>query len=494
MLKDLRILEQQQKESAKELQTARETKQVRLKQLDAKEAELQRLKYNNGQLRAQLQRMHERLSQGQRSLGDCKASSSNARRGLELFEHQLHRALRDKRGLCSDERRVQRSEKTFDSRLEKLSRLCQDMNEHVQRAEDKHRRIQEQEESLRQQVKAAEEENQSIQQDIEKFRAEGGTIERTISAIQSEEATKLQQIKTLKKQLLDEDQRAEQSQSLVDTALQEERAKTEEVKVKVSAAQKEAETKKELFQQALERIRAIKSSEGHPLSPQADGSAAPPSLDMDLLHESVKLEADAASNEKASRKELEAEVESLRKELSEETAKLQEKMSLESEKKEEIDALREEQKVRKQTHESCLVQHGAASEELEALKKKVPELQKQRDANNAQAKERLQDAETKLEDMQQELAGLRADLQAKEQEAEELDAEFKDLLDSTALDEEGLKTKIVEKQKLFDALEKEKSSLDVKHVPEGIRKLDLDKSLSLDKMKREISKLVRGKW
>lgn len=84
-MKDLRILEEQQKESQRSLQAARETKKKKEAQLVKLEHFLGDLKYKDGQIRTELNRARESLALGQRQLSSVKNNAENAADFLRNF-------------------------------------------------------------------------------------------------------------------------------------------------------------------------------------------------------------------------------------------------------------------------------------------------------------------------------------------------------------------------------------------------------------------------
>lgn len=84
-MKDLRILEEQQKESQRNLQAARETKTKKEAQLVKLEHFLGDLKYKDGKIRIELNRARESLALGQRQLSSVKNNADNAADFLRYF-------------------------------------------------------------------------------------------------------------------------------------------------------------------------------------------------------------------------------------------------------------------------------------------------------------------------------------------------------------------------------------------------------------------------
>ena len=85
VMKDLRILEDQQRESQRRLHTARLAKQRAERQHSELEAKLGELKFANGQSRALLQRMHEVLAESHKAVATMRNNVDDADRDLHMF-------------------------------------------------------------------------------------------------------------------------------------------------------------------------------------------------------------------------------------------------------------------------------------------------------------------------------------------------------------------------------------------------------------------------
>jgi hypothetical protein len=85
-MKDLRILEEQQRESQQKLQVARANKQRHLQAHAALETKLEDLKYKNGQRRVEIQRVHKLLSEQTRLLTRSRNEASSATDDLHSFD------------------------------------------------------------------------------------------------------------------------------------------------------------------------------------------------------------------------------------------------------------------------------------------------------------------------------------------------------------------------------------------------------------------------
>lgn len=95
VMKDLRILEEQQLESQRKLQSARMTKQRAERQHSKLESRLGELKFANGQSRALLQRMHEVLDESHKVVTTMRNKVEDADSNLCKF----NRYVRERRAL-----------------------------------------------------------------------------------------------------------------------------------------------------------------------------------------------------------------------------------------------------------------------------------------------------------------------------------------------------------------------------------------------------------
>jgi hypothetical protein len=101
---DLRILDAQQRESEQKLHHAKVTKQRRLEQQTALEEQLDKCKYQNGELGAELQRSHELLSDGQLQLNGARNASIKAGDDLREYDEKVNDALDIKSSILAHQR------------------------------------------------------------------------------------------------------------------------------------------------------------------------------------------------------------------------------------------------------------------------------------------------------------------------------------------------------------------------------------------------------
>ncbi len=92
-MEDLQILEQQQQESKRKLESAQATKQKRLHQLRQLNTLLENKNFSNGALRAKLKQSRDFLSVATRELGNRKLTSDRLQDGIAAFDGKLKRGL-----------------------------------------------------------------------------------------------------------------------------------------------------------------------------------------------------------------------------------------------------------------------------------------------------------------------------------------------------------------------------------------------------------------
>jgi len=92
-MEDLRVLEQQQRESQRLLASTKQTKKHRLDHRIALENKLSSLKYSNGESKQQLLRSREVLSRITRELGEARLRGGNYNDNLKRFDERLKKLL-----------------------------------------------------------------------------------------------------------------------------------------------------------------------------------------------------------------------------------------------------------------------------------------------------------------------------------------------------------------------------------------------------------------
>ena len=106
-MNDLRILEQQQRESKRMLESMKLTKVHKLEQKKSIDVNLSNLKYQAGEMRAELQRANKELSKHHRQVLDARSRSEKSRKDSTRFDAKMKRAIGVARVLATYQNKVE---------------------------------------------------------------------------------------------------------------------------------------------------------------------------------------------------------------------------------------------------------------------------------------------------------------------------------------------------------------------------------------------------
>lgn len=314
---DLRILEEQQVESQRNLQNAYATKQRLLDHQDALDAKLNQCKYHYGQKRAELQRSHELLSEGQRKLMTARSAAAKADADLREFDRKLTFVRESESSLRADQRTLDRLLEEFRGQKATMDRRVQKANEQLEQAQHQFDKARHHEENLRQGIRNETASQTNLADQTAESRAESAAQEQACDhTLKLEKSLKLQ-VENIQKKKDDErarganvnDDDAEDLQIGKHKQFVHQTAETK-AQLKNAAAQKKAYLN-QIWHETIE----IQKAEGHTPSLPSTESNVPPDLDLNRIRASVQGEAEAAMDETRAKEHLKASVESLQKRL-----------------------------------------------------------------------------------------------------------------------------------------------------------------------------------
>lgn len=302
-------------DSQRKLQYARATKQRRLEQQAALEAKLDRLKYQNGQQRAELQRAHELLSEGQRQLNSARSAAAKAGDDLREFDRKLKFALEIKSSLLAHQRTQDRLLGELRNKTAILDRLVKEAAQQCEEAEKDFDKAKHYEMSLRQGIRNEAANQQRIADKAAEIRAESAAQEQHLDlAFKLEKSLRLR-LENVHKEVAKE--QARHADAEADFEAQQEKKKLylqqnadKKVRLKEAVAKKKAN-----LHQIWHATIGIQKAEGHTPSPLPSESNIPPVIDLDRIRASVQSEADAATEEAKAKDQLRASVETLQQQL-----------------------------------------------------------------------------------------------------------------------------------------------------------------------------------
>jgi hypothetical protein len=300
-MEDLRVLEQQQRESQQKLATDKLTKQHKLEQHSSIETKLSSLKYANGEQRVQLVRARDVLSRSTRELGSSKLRSEKSANSLKGFDRRLkkaHMSLRILNALCrklDTEIIPFRNKKCIVFRmktrvLDSSAASRNGLNDAKHHEQTMRKTLQEE----RVKAKNLIEQTTSVQTDV-------NGLEQDLAAAQAMASSTKLRAEGIASEVIAEDNRH-------DVAMKDMRSTAESTKKQVAdntacveAVQKEIEVKKAQLLEAWKRCVQCQQEEDHELSPEPKNDGDTFSLDVNKVEATLEQERAALLLEEAER-------------------------------------------------------------------------------------------------------------------------------------------------------------------------------------------------
>jgi hypothetical protein len=315
VLADLRILETQQQESEGKLHHARITKQRRLDQQASLEEKLDKFKYQNGQQRAELQRAHELLSQGQRQLSTARTAAAKAGDDLREFDRKLKMTLEIKFSLVTHQHTQERLIELLHKKVGAVVHMKHSSEQRFNQAKQELQNAKRLEESLRSDIGNELVHHQRIADQTAKVDAEYTECTENLDTYVSEESALKLQIEAIEK---------EANVLKIQYSNDQENFKSheEEHQKFICHIKAEHDCHAKLITEKTSRLRHfwheaanVQKSEGHTPGQLPSESSCPPVLDIARIRDSVDAEVVAVDEETLAKEHLSVSVEELKKKL-----------------------------------------------------------------------------------------------------------------------------------------------------------------------------------
>jgi chromosome segregation ATPase len=427
VMKDLRVLEQQQHESQRKLQQAQDTKQRRFEHHAVLEANLEQIKYQNGQNRAELSHMNNLLSKGQRSLGTARLIAGRAGDDLRDYDRKLKLALASKRATLAHQQKQERMLAEIRNKIAIVWRLKDEAEEHVDKGKMEIANIREREEALQQDVRAEVVKQQVLDDKTTQARHETRALQQDFKKVQEYELSAKARIEEIKKESVSENQSQSDTVASMDSKLDSEDSSAKETQAEIVRMQEQIAKKKESRNMVWNRTIRIQQAQGHPPSLPPTESNTPPVFDIARLQEAVATETKAATDEVTAKAELTATANALEVDVAkadtEAQAKAQEILEL---KKSNEEAKRVESDRREQATK-FLADLDNLEEETKALESTLAELRAHRakeidrvNAESWQVEKQMNVLQTGLVDIKEKLASINSSIETTKAEYEKV--------------------------------------------------------------------------
>lgn len=413
-MEDLRVLEQQQRESQRRIASARVTRESRLQQNASLQSRLESMKYSNGELRAQIRQSREVLSVCTRSLGARRLANGRIGDGIRDFEKKLKKGLHSARMIMTCRRKIGITSLVLENKIETLQRMSSAAEDKLAGLEQTFKKAKQEEEALREEIRQEVNRTQIAAKETVTLRTENLELEQELVEAQKlEESTKLK-VEALEVQINSEKKTYDDKVAELNAQLEESKKSLADVQscdqdLKKSVSESDdkiCKTKKHLLQS--------RNSEGQPYCVD-DDAAGIPRLDTVRCDERIKaLEKNiqAGLTEKSSVEES-AEKAKAEASAAEEGAKQAQK-KIESLSEQTRETLAREQERKKETSD---LQGSLEAErrEVEKLEKSLAEIQEARAQQTSHHNEKMKECDASISTVQAETDNVTKNVEAEDE-------------------------------------------------------------------------------
>jgi hypothetical protein len=478
-------------DSERKLQHARATKQRRLEQQVALEVKLDRLKYNNGQQRAELQKAHELLSEGQRQLNAARSAAAKAGDDLREFDRKLKFALEIKSSLLAHQRTQDRLLDELRNKAAILNRLVKEAEEQCEEAQQEFDKAKHYEENLRQCIRNEAANQQRIADKTAEARAESAAHEQEL-----DQAFKLEKSLKLRVENIRNEEAKERARDAdVDVEAQQGKHKRilHEMAEKKARLKDAVDKKKNELHQIWHQTIAIQNAEGHTPSQPPSQSNRPPVLDLDRIRASVQAESDAAMEETKAKEQLRAAVENLQKQLSD----LNVEQSTTSSNLKELQAANENaakiEAERKAANDKLIAELEQVNKAVEEKSRLVHELRSVQDSECAELNKKLGAVSLEIHTAKEKLEHYRQQNVDIDAEIIEAQATYDELKEVNQKELQTLETKSEEACQRSRDLQEEVSRINDERLPSNRTKEQRARRKKVDEARQKIAETVESK-
>lgn len=496
-MEDLRVLEQQQRESQRKLAATKLSKQHKLEQQASLESKLSSLKYANGEQRAQLVRARDVLSRSTREVGASKLMSSKSGDALKAFDSRLKRALEVHRKLKAACRKIDAQTITLLAKDAARLRLRAKVEAKMELVRQETARVRHKEESL---LEATQEERNKAKTLIEKtaaLRADINGLEEDLSGAQTMAASTKSRAESIAAEVVEEDKRHEKVMQEMRLKMEALEKKKAEKNARKEAMLKEMKVKKAELHGLWERCVEIQKEEGHELSPEPTDDGPAPSLDLDKCKAKLKESRAALLAEQAERDRLKESLVADKQLLADLVAKAaaanQEAESI----RKEAEAAQKVERERREAHDKFLEDLEKDRASVTELRRAKAELEESIGSDRKRRADQYSEQEATIQKRQAELEESRAELAAAVETIEILES---------ALEESGARnTRLLQEAKQsadtarteFEEVREEVEALEAAPDPEIQKEVEdilQAQSILAEDAKDEIAQLCEGKY
>lgn len=400
---DLRILEEQQAESERKLQYAQELKQRRLEALKTCEHKLHDLQYKNGQMRACIDRHRDTLAINQRRVLEMKQHANERGDELGSFSEEVNMLHEAMQSLVRGCRQHQGFIDTYETKLGMLRNMVDESYAQVQQLEHELQAIHDRQDTLHAMIRQETLAEQQLMQEISDLRQEILELEQDLTDATNEQTKQNNILESVNAELAkakDQYQTAEESHKTAIAQTEEEIASLTAKKKTVGCSVDQA--KKELHASWSEIVE-MQTAEGHTPSLLPSQTDDPPTIDLNMIQDSLQKEKSAVEEEKLAETQLRDCVASLADRLKQCNIEFEEAtVELEAKKASVVTKLAEEE-TRKKAKDKLIEEVRNYEKTLEDMVSAMKPLQQMADEDRLARQKELDEIEAEESKLQSEL-------------------------------------------------------------------------------------------
>ena len=402
-MEDLRVLEQQQRDSQRKLATIKLTKQHKIEQRASLESKLSSLKYANGEQRAQLARARDVLSRSTRELGSAKLLSGRSGEALKAFDARLKKALFSARTLQLAQHKLDSGIIELRNKQSIILRLKSEVIECLKGAEKHRDDTKHGEQTLRQAIHAEKVKAQRLIEESMNIRSDVSGLEEDLPAAQQMAVSTKLRAESILCEINAEDTRHAREMQALAAKLAIIRKQKVDKTAQSEALKEEVGLKKTQLKEAWKRCTQYQQEEGHKVCPEPSEDCLPACFVVDKLKIKLNEDLESLRVKKAAR-------EALKESITRNHEELASFLSMDKVVKEEAQSLRKvaeagqkTESARREANEKFLDELGKERSEVLELQKSVSELEKSRNHEQKQSTDQLASQAQAIESRQLDL-------------------------------------------------------------------------------------------
>lgn len=489
-MEDLRVLEQQQRDSQRNLAAIKVAKQHKLDQRSSLDAKLSALKYSNGEGRFQLNHARKVLSTSQRELAAAKLRSERSNDNLNKFDEKLKKTLSTVRALHSKRRkldeamvRLENYGAILENNAEDIVRLIKSTVMQVDNA--RHR-----ETLLVKAVQDSKVKKQTFAERTSQVRGAISSLESELTATQQTEAAVKMSLDQKRMELQDENERFCKSKDMYLRKRKETEVQRSDLESSIRELTHDVESKGGILKDSWEKCIIIQNVEGLDASISVDVA----SLDVDAIR--VNLNGEKATL--ALREEEVLAAEGRSKALEAELVHLQEKSNALNVKNDDLvlkvtaDRQREDRRV--EERRNFVQELQSSRDKLGKLKESLDSLNAEKNLRLLETEDRREHADSSINTEKDKLVQVTLKMEVLNKECEDAESELER---ETCISQEGIaKAKMAadEAGEAMTAVQKRANDMPISDVDEHLTAVEEEEVRRIDDISSKQQQILSSKF